>query len=1024
MRNVAYRVGLVLLLFSMTASACKTTRGRVDEKPTVDVGQRAEKLPFDDDVVAVAKFHPKKLDRLAARSRADFRRIFEEASEQSEVATNLASRLVAVLFDSPNDLERITREPGVDFRFEGLDRSRTVYFALSERRNDDLLEDLYLAIPNQKAYESFAGQVARLAIPAKNPKELISEIEAHCREDNDGWMGSACQAIIHTRASGSHVVVELLYDASSDQREAYGKEVGDEEPEGGYFDRMTPAIRAFLGRDVAVGAYVKTGDLWKVGVLRLLVTHQEKEQPKKKSLKARMKGRRAQQREQNLVEQASFLSPGATEYEDVAILHEFDGEYYTDVVQTYTMKGRQIAEAGRIDAKLPTIGIEQPIIDVEWAYDTPSALRQVSVPPQVRSRSIYRRHTRLSRILKRFDDVVRLSPYLAYPVSWGKTLSGLHFGYRPTRLDALGRLKGLRAMRMKCNVSPSDETPLGIEFSGAAALQIPRESNLDATVETAVAIAKGMGIPIRLQTDYEGEIVQMKVTVNAAMSVFGEPDSVGSETLASLDIATLMKNFQDDELIEGLGLKGPEELQGLRRADILLASNSTGRGLRFRLGPKKRKGFSIPTADMKLADPEPIPRCARETIQASLEIVGDRGRPGLNFGSFKHYVPDIVESAKSCPDDSNWRAEAHRVAAANLEILADMHSKLRDWDAATKRYRQACEFGAESSCQRAEETNQRIGRLRLPDVGGVFRFRKDLPDVVMELGRDGLIAADQTLASLEELDPAAETSKSVIAGIEKYGGPFWMRTHHGHNASVAVAVDSSINSGTFKTLAGQIFEAQMSEEELSERRYVSRRKKGKKTDSIVIFMGEPDTDARLHRRHGANYVAVTKWTPASKRSVKKPLGLEVSVSERGFDVRTKEGEVSPVKGCPEDGPTVCLEVDQKHLSDLLEAYRKATSSGDEKRIRETVTTISSAYSYYRLHQVLYDLHEEHSTRRHRVRRIRISAKNDVPFDVLAKTMSAVAKRKWRGTYDTSDALFGDLSRQRKMFDSIRLDFDN
>ena len=491
------------------------------------------------------------------------------------------------------------------------------------------------------------------------------------------------------------------------------------------------------------------------------------------------------------------MAPGAREFEDTAILHGWSDEYVTDVFQSYTMRGRRIAEAGRLDAELPTIGLSDPIFDLEWAFDTPSAMPESAAPAWVRSRAKYGNFSQLYERGDSYDLVAKASPLLAYPAGWTKTVAGLDFGRDRSRFEALARLDGIRAFRAKLDASPSEGAVLGFQLSGAAVLEIPRESNLDATVETVVAVAKAAGLPVRLRTDYAGETIRMKVTVNASMSIFGEPSAVGSDRLASFDVRKLVTRFGEQKVVEDLGVEDAEQLGALTSAEVLTTSNTSGRGFRFRLGPSEADDFTIPTADIKLADPTPMPGCARRTIEASLELLTatrSRGR----YGDYNNDMPDLLEHAEECDGHEQWGKKTRRIARAQLEIYADMQRRLHQWEAAAASLRRACDFGAEESCEAAERADERAGRLKLPHVGELFTYGGALPESVLELGHGGLRGKKKRLATLPSLMPAEGEPKSVLGGIEKHGGPYWLRTHQGYDASVAMAVDAAIPTDAFK----------------------------------------------------------------------------------------------------------------------------------------------------------------------------------------------------------------------------------
>ncbi|MFB6351240.1 MAG: hypothetical protein ABEN55_08565, partial [Bradymonadaceae bacterium] len=511
------------------AAGCATTKSVEDTEEPVDYRGRAEGLPLGETTLGVASMHPERLDELAERDRAALSEWF--AVVGSPPAPHMASRTVAALFESMARVSSAVDQSETDFRFEGLDRSRSMYFALTARGHTGTLRDLEVATPRSAVDGPFGGRLARLLVPADEPEALVEEFESHCSEESDEWMGGRCGAVVRFAAVGGYAVADLYYGPEEPEVRKQVVSALPEDPSApsGYFERLTPAARAFVGRRAAVGVFARTEDLWKIAVLERLtsVDNSTDRGGAASSIAARIRRMGSQASPYaRLARQVRVAAPELREHEDIALLHGYEEGHFVDAVRSYTARGHRIAEAGRLDTKLPRLALGDPMLTLEWAYDAPAALRLGAIPGALADAGGLGTDG-LGEILALYEPLAGVTPLVAYPVSSAKFLANRSYGRRPGRADALARLGGVRALRAALDVAPSEEGPLGVEFSGAAVVEIARESNLDATVETAVALARGAGLPVRMAANYQGEHIQLKVTMNASMSVFGDPTPVG-----------------------------------------------------------------------------------------------------------------------------------------------------------------------------------------------------------------------------------------------------------------------------------------------------------------------------------------------------------------------------------------------------------------------------------------------------------------------------------------------------------------
>jgi len=1022
MRRIQLVGRVIAVALALVMGGCATTSGSgsgVGE--AVDYRSRAEGLPFGEATVAVASVHPERFDELVERNREALGEwVSVEGAAPAEHGT---SRMVAALFQSVERVPAAVDQTKTEFRFETLDRSRAVYVGLTARGHRERLEAMEVAQPREDD-GAFGGYLARLAVPAEAPAELVEEFEAHCDEGADEWMGGDCGAVVRFAAVGGYAVADLYYGAdASERREAIAAAL-PEEPgaPGGYFERLTPAARAFVGPRAAGGVYARTEDLWKIAVLHKMAASGRKEERIEAGTRAAGIRKATQRREApyaQMARQAELSAPEVREYEDIAVVHGVDGGHFVDAVRSYTERGRRIAKAGRLDTRLPRLAMGDATLEVEWAYDALAALRLGADPAALSQKDRRFEGSRPFRALQTFEPLVQWTPMIGYPISTARFLGTRSYGWKTGRIDALKRLWGVRALRAELDVAPSEEAPLGVEISGAAVAEVSRESNLDATVETAVAIGRRAGLPVRMEADYQGEFMQLKVTMNASMSVFEEPERVGGGRIAHLDLGKLAAQFDYEEVPSEVDqLEVPEEPGTARHLEVAHASNAAGRGFRLRLGAEEREQFSIPAADVPLASPSAPPPCARRAVAAARELLSEGQGSGLDFAVYTDTLPKLVGATEACQGKEAWAERLRSVAAANLVIVGDAKARTGEWTGAERNFRRACEFGAEEACERAERAAQRAGRLQLPSVGTTFSLRGALPEAILELNREGLRADGESLVSLEQLGAESEEGTSVTAAIESHAGPTPMKMIHGFAVATPVAAETSLAVRHVEELARQAFETSMNRSS-SDRRKRRRGRRNRKTEAVLFFVKD-DGSGGLERS-GPNYLAISRDKRAGASSGDASIGLSVEVSDGGFEVRTSEGRVDPVEGCGDQGATVCPEVDAETMAERMEAYRSA--EGDEAA-REAAARVAEAYPYHRLYRVLVGLHEKHVDESEQRVPVRLAVDDELPFAVLAKTMATVVLRGWNvERYESASALFGDMGRRRAMFDVIYLDLE-
>ncbi|MFB6351241.1 MAG: hypothetical protein ABEN55_08570, partial [Bradymonadaceae bacterium] len=457
--------------------------------------------------------------------------------------------------------------------------------------------------------------------------------------------------------------------------------------------------------------------------------------------------------------------------------------------------------------------------------------------------------------------------------------------------------------------------------------------------------------------------------------------------------------------------------------EVARAATTGGRGLRIRLGSEERQSFSIPAADVDLARPSAPPPCVRRALAAARRLLLEGGGRDLDVGAYTEALPKLVRGAKACAGEPAWAERLNGVAAAQLVRFGDAKATIGEWDEAKSQFAKACEFGAEEACRRAEKAAERAERLQLPEVGHTETLRGSVPESVLEVNRDGLRVGGDSIASLEQLSSGTDSGTSVIAAMEKQAGPVRMTTMHGNGITMPVAAETSLRVRHIQALARQAFETTLprSSAGRNRSRYAKvKRERSRKTQSVVFFVKDPG--GQRFRHSGPNYLAIRREKPTGSSADDQSLGLSVTVTLEGFQVRTQEGTVDSIEGCPDDGPTVCLRDNSPAIEQRLTRYDKVDARDDNAAAREAASAVAGAFPYHRLYRVLIDLHERHVDEGNYRTPVRLSVDEKLPFEVLAKTIATAARRRWNVEgYESAGALFADNRRTRPMFDVVYLD---
>ncbi|MFW5966374.1 MAG: ExbD/TolR family protein [Persicimonas sp.] len=127
----------------------------------------------------------------------------------------------------------------------------------------------------------------------------------------------------------------------------------------------------------------------------------------------------------------------------------------------------------------------------------------------------------------------------------------------------------------------------------------------------------------------------------------------------------------------------------------------------------------------------------------------------------------------------------------------------------------------------------------------------------------------------------------------------------------------------------------------------------------------------------------------------EPLNLTVAVSDEGFEIAAKSATMSPLDGCPEQGPTICLEDENVDIGAKFEESREAYDQGNPEAGQKALSEAIEAYDYRRLYNELVEIKEEYPDETV----VNLSANSDDPYAVLVKVMDTARYRLDEDSYD-------------------------
>ena len=139
---------------------------------------------------------------------------------------------------------------------------------------------------------------------------------------------------------------------------------------------------------------------------------------------------------------------------------------------------------------------------------------------------------------------------------------------------------------------------------------------------------------------------------------------------------------------------------------------------------------------------------------------------------------------------------------------------------------------------------------------------------------------------------------------------------------------------------------------------------------------------------------------------KEKLDLTVTVGENGFYIAARNAKEPPIQGCPDNGPTICLQND-KNVGDLADQARRQFGNGNEDAGQKTLRELEDAYNWMGLYNKLMEIKQmiEKSQDIKDTNVINITADPGIPYDLLIRTMDIARYKLAEDTYNSRDSFW-------------------
>lgn len=951
-----------LFALALLLAACSTTSG-ADSGTSSEISEvdaPARDLPYPEQTRSVLALRPDRAPDAVGSVRASLgaargsppgeaERGSSESgeAESPSPASRAATAAVAGMLNARGvgvpqipGLYRQLAEPSGDWAgrlLTAIDTERPLLFALSTRFNDSVLRTLRLGAPAVDASVLPTGPTGRLFLPAaEGTSELKAQIENLCGEDR-----SQCASVPRVASHDSWVVVDVGSGLSPDEGSGRGGSSGpdwsgsDEE----YFERATPAARAFLESDSALSMYIRTDDVPELGAVIGAFEARN-------ALANAAPANRTELYNKGLSIAGTvfeFSDPETRETEDASLAIDAPrpGAWSAEVVSTHTAHGRAVADAGTIDARLPQVEAASPVLEFEFAADTEAAFDEARPPRPLRRAAESGDWGRVAEMLRTGGAWGWYSLVGSAPTGSAAALQE----WIAQRSANLGGSKSppteqIYAVRASLGTTSDSKAPVGFVPTGGIALLVDREGRLVELIEKLVGRLDA-GTPVTAAMDRrkrEGsDRMVVEITFGGAEDVFGDASAV-----AGGPKVRLRANRLPD--LPRMGPSGSAARRVLSSAEVVrLDARHSGRGraVRFHAGPEEPADLAVPRARTEPATPRSRPGCVVRASAASRRALSAYGLGMGGDGSWFDHHSELDEKLRSYAEDcledaSDAAAQVRWLRGRWLRARSFVASAQWDFPAATEAAKTACELEDDSECAMRERfatvadayrAPEAVAHLRVEDVpreqlmiGHSRIFYPPVPEFASDAERPG---AGDVSALVEALEAgASETGETWSERLTLRGIP----TGAGERTSVALLpVDRTHPARFLGRLNAYVDDLEVPVEYRQERKLLGKPVPPADVTGLALHV-QPEGS-----RSGEHQVVVLR---ASLPEVSEDAEtVSVEVSSEGIDLRKPDGDtVSSFEACEGRSPTLCVR-DSESVEATFESIEKAPADADSEAFR-------------------------------------------------------------------------------------------
>jgi hypothetical protein len=937
-----------------------------------------------------------------------------------------------------DDLRRAPWTQLFDVPLPLLDTSRRIYAIAATGLKRPTIRRRRLGLPHRP--DGIKPWTIRLIVPTHNAQALADELSGACKQAQQpaidtgrtfgkqqgltgpaldyfarsyGWAESTCGRIAHLRQQDDHLVVDLrlyLGDHPIDEQQNDDPDAATLEADRDRPWRQTPALRHFMRSDASISVYTTS-----TATAALSVYFNRSQLPF-----------------------TSLTSP-SFEFEDItADVTLRDGRtLQADVLQTYTDRGRRVEQAGVIETDLRRPTVPARFAGGSRAWHVDSAASATRAPPWFR-RSPFESpdalgRSRAARLLEQplAQPVTTLHLLTAYPTA---TLTYLRdeLTRRPQRRQPDGAefLQTPRALRFALGQSAPDTPANPGDVVAAAHVQTSAGTKLlpnELDVSLFNRDSGAMPLHHRATTRDGADAVDHLLAVNAPIDIlFGQSTPLPRQTSLDLDLDAIGETFfypppEDADALSDIESdyirKRVRRARRTRRTmrqllTQLEAARYTSqrhdaiRLTQLRLGPDELHPVDAPSHTKPPLDPEPSPDCihtlsrlvANADDDELLERIPDRWRPDdiratidapnqsqRSINRLKQVERVFDKIRQSCPPlDDNPRAD--------LELLrADLYRQMANSTLAGWRTDDAATF-LQSRCDTLGDTNcpsARNYRHLAPPAARHLHAESDRDFLPAVAGRLGISNGLGEPIDWHEL----RTRLSVIDGHPALASDRLRTPHHTYGDPIATLFDTRQSVGR----------RELSDELPAVRLFADRGLPAGHLDTLLrhfelyqfdkhedYYAGPYNVLVALHVRrastsHPTPVAAHPGWQLLNGHTAPGPA-TELVISPAGFEVRIDDRSLDSVDGCPDDGPTVCLNANTEAVRRHLDKHTTLFRNPDQHdRARRRLTQIRRHFSTEALDRALQRAHQ--TADGDRATTLQIVADSRIPLTVLTDVIS-------------------------------------